>query len=431
MSCIDESFLLSSAALSVIVFTKYSNKAIDVFVSKLNEEYPDVDITRDKLFNFNQMKSFDEAKDLFMEMNPNVSDKTFRDELYEKYNAFQHTFIPAQMARTFGKDITIEMGIQKEIFNWNSEKSNYTKNISENDPIYNTKLISFYQDTYKDLHNNDVGAFYGEKIAKGELTLDQVADILFQGAISETRSNEPNAVIADRNWVTEEEYNKISIEKLYTSSQLYNDYNSNRETDMPPFTAKGIQTKYNGYRCKFTGGLTASPTGHDPIVFDLNGDGVAEKLAWAKDGDGVLVADLNGNGKIDNGSELLTAETLASFDTNEDGIIDENDTNFANLKILKSDGTLMTLTEAGITSINLNTTSTEITDKNGNQQFASGIFTRADGTTGTFGEFLVKTETSKSIATEWLEETDVIAELPDISGSGNIYSLHQAMRHVA
>lgn len=37
MSCIDESFLLSSAALSVIVFTKYSNKAIDVFVSKLNE----------------------------------------------------------------------------------------------------------------------------------------------------------------------------------------------------------------------------------------------------------------------------------------------------------------------------------------------------------------------------------------------------------
>ena len=37
MSCIDESFLLSSAALSVIVFTKYSNKTIDVFVSKLNE----------------------------------------------------------------------------------------------------------------------------------------------------------------------------------------------------------------------------------------------------------------------------------------------------------------------------------------------------------------------------------------------------------
>ena len=167
------------------------------------------------------------------------------------------------------------------------------------------------------------------------------------------------------------------------------------------------------------------------INFDFNGDGLAEKIAWASDGDGVLVVDLNGNGKIDNGSEVLTAETLASFDTNNDGIIDTNDSIFNSLKIYKGDGSLMTLAEAGITSINLNTTSTEITDENGNQQFAGGTFTRADGTTGTFGEFLVKTETSKSIATEWLEETDGIAELPDISGSGNIYSLHQAMRHVA
>ena len=109
------------------------------------------------MFKYNKMRSFEDAKDLFMEMNPNVSDKTFRDELYEKYNAFQHTFIPAQMARTFGKDITIEMGIQKEIFNWNSEKSK------------NSSKISFLQDTYKDLHNNDVGAFYGEKIAKSRI----------------------------------------------------------------------------------------------------------------------------------------------------------------------------------------------------------------------------------------------------------------------
>ena len=168
----------------------------------------------------------------------------------------------------------------------------------------------------------------------------------------------------------------------------------------------------------------------DPIILDLNNDGkldttdvsngiyidyandgFAESSAWVGNNDGVLVIDNNSNEKIDNGTELLTAETLASFNTNEDGIIDENDTNFSNLKILKGDGSLMTLTEAGITSINLNTTSTEITDENGNQQFASGTFTRADGTTGTFGEFLVKTETSNSIATEWLEETDGIAEL--------------------
>ena len=77
MSCIDESFLITSAALSVIVFTKYSNKAIDEFVNKLNEEYPDIDITRDKLFYFNKMRSFEDAKDLFIAMKPNVYDKTF------------------------------------------------------------------------------------------------------------------------------------------------------------------------------------------------------------------------------------------------------------------------------------------------------------------------------------------------------------------
>ena len=130
MSCIDESFLISSFALSAIVFTKYSNNAINEFVRKLQEEYPNIDITRDKLFKYNKMRSFDEAKDLFIAMNPNMPNKKFRNEIYEKYNAFQHTFIPAQMARTFGKDITIEMGIQKEIFNWNSEISKNSSEIS-------------------------------------------------------------------------------------------------------------------------------------------------------------------------------------------------------------------------------------------------------------------------------------------------------------
>lgn len=62
-----------------------------------------------------------------------------------------------------------------------------------------------------------------------------------------------------------------------------------------------------------------------------------------------------------------------------------------------------------------------------NKIFVSGTFTKSDGTTGTFGEFLFDTDVTESTASEILEETDGIAELPDISGSGNIYSLHQAM----
>ena len=163
---------------------------------------------------------------------------------------------------------------------------------------------------------------------------------------------------------------------------------------------------------------------HDPIIFDLNNDGVlettdinngvyfdhendgfAEASAWVGENDGILVVDSNNNGKIDNGTEVLLHSTLAAFDTNNDGIIDVNDADFNNLKILKGDGTLMSLAEAGIISINLNTTATDITDENGNNQFASGTFTKSDGTTGTFGEFLVNTDTTNSMATEWLEET--------------------------
>jgi len=185
---------------------------------------------------------------------------------------------------------------------------------------------------------------------------------------------------------------------------------------------------------------------YDPIIFDLNGDnvlettdttngvyfdhdnnGFAEASAWVGENDGILVIDTNNNGEIDNGTEVLLHSTLATFDTNNDGIIDANDANFANLKILKGDGTLMTLAEAGITSITLNTTTTDITDENGNQQFASGTFTRTDGTTGTFGEFLVSTDPSNSTATEWIDETDEIENLPDIAGRGVVYSLHQAM----
>ena len=307
--------------------------------------------------------------------------------------------------------------------------------------------------------NNAIGFAMGKYARTNKISFDKLQQLTYELINDNIAFVDDNMDDKFYNGQSFEELYDYFDEKLYKSGHKtpFNIYKEilkylylSRDTDMPEDMINDLYNQYNGYRGKFRSAGDCECTPKDPIIFDLNNDGVlettdinngiyfdhendgfAESSAWVGDNDGVLVTDSNNNGEIDNGSELLTAETLASFDTNEDGIIDENDTNFANLKILKSDGTLMTLTEAGITSINLNTTSTEITDKNGNQQFASGTFTRADGTTGTFGEFLVKTETSNSIATEWLDETDEISDLPDISGSGNIYSLHQAMRHVA
>jgi len=181
----------------------------------------------------------------------------------------------------------------------------------------------------------------------------------------------------------------------------------------------------------------------DPIVFDLNGDGLktttvgqgtyfdhnndgfAESSAWADYNDGVLAVDTNANGVIDNGSELVLS--LNSYDTNADGVINSSDTSFSDLKILKGDGTLQTLTEANIASINLSQTTTNTTDANGNVQKWTGSYTKTDSTTASFGDYDFLVNNTYSIETSTIAVSDEIAELPDISSYGTVYSLHQAM----
>ena len=209
----------------------------------------------------------------------------------------------------------------------------------------------------------------------------------------------------------------------------------------------------------------------DPLIFDLNGDGVktvaladgvhfdfdkngfAEKIGWVSAEDGLLVRDLDKNGKIDSGRELMgdltelsdemTAsngfEALAYFDANADGVIDAKDDIYNELQIWQDknqngvvdDGELMSLSEAGIASINLTYENIDVTDESGNGHSQRGTYTKTDGTTSTvedvwFEKDAANTVVSDTIDKNVLEETDEIAGLPDIQGKGNQYSLHQA-----
>ena len=204
-----------------------------------------------------------------------------------------------------------------------------------------------------------------------------------------------------------------------------------------------------------------------PLVLDLDGDGVetigldagihfdhdgnrfAEMTGWAGADDGLLVLDRNGNGTIDDGSELFGDKTLlsegtyaangfaalAELDTNQDGIINDLDAAFSQLRVWKdsnsdgvvSEGELLTLAEAGVAGIGVNYTAQNVTDSQGNAHLQAGQYIDSDGNTHAMNDVWFVNDTARTIDLDVLEIDETIAALPDIQGFGSVHSLHQAM----
>lgn len=172
-------------------------------------------------------------------------------------------------------------------------------------------------------------------------------------------------------------------------------------------------------------------TPQDGFFFDHDKDGLAEASSWVKSGSVFLVYDLNNNMIVDNGTELLTYNKLVELDINNDGKLDINDEEFNNLKVLDHNGNLSSLTDMGIISINLDSTSTNITDANGNYQFASGTFEKSDGSVNEYGEFMIQVDSSNSVEISICEISDEIKNLPNLDARGKVHSLHYAMQNDA
>jgi len=182
------------------------------------------------------------------------------------------------------------------------------------------------------------------------------------------------------------------------------------------------------------------------VFFDMEHSGFATLTGWIKPTNGFLVLDRTGNGLIESGRELFGDNTLlkdgvtlanngfhalAEFDLNGDGVIDENDPIYHELRVwvdknmngVADPGELYTLPELGIKSINLN----YMVPRTGNILTRTSFYTTFDGEIREVGEFLFINDPFHSLERDYTPRTPEVRALPNIPVSGRLVSLHTAM----
>lgn len=139
----------------------------------------------------------------------------------------------------------------------------------------------------------------------------------------------------------------------------------------------------------------------DAVRFDLTGDGRPESISAPKGDDALLALDRNGNGRIDSGKELFGDQhgasngfaELSKYDDNRDGRIDQQDSVFEQLSLLRFDAQgrqqQQTLTEAGVTAIHLQAQNVKQALGAYDEIAQIGRFDFADGRSGQAADLLL------------------------------------------
>ncbi|MBE0547701.1 MAG: hypothetical protein IH627_08610, partial [Rubrivivax sp.] len=189
------------------------------------------------------------------------------------------------------------------------------------------------------------------------------------------------------------------------------------------------------------------------IYFDATGAGIPTLTGWVQADDAFLALDRNGNGRIDNGQELFGDATPLSFggaaidgfdalaqeDTNSDGWVDAADARFADLRLwrdldqdgVSDDGELFALADVGVEALRVSNTGNRQELDNGNRIADLGSFRWADGHSGSTAvvgnaaDVDLAQDLSRQNLPPIVVSPDVLA-LPQMSGRGRVYDLHSA-----
>lgn len=175
------------------------------------------------------------------------------------------------------------------------------------------------------------------------------------------------------------------------------------------------------------------------IYFDVDEDGFREQTGWISKKEAILAIDKNGNGIIDNQSEMFGSkdktgfEELKELDTNGDGIINSNDTDFNKIRLwqdlnengVTDEGELKTLSEAGIISINTNSTKVEELNNN-NFITEKATINYADGSSKNLYDVATQYNDMYTVyGGEYILDMDML-DLPWLRGYGNSMDLQLA-----
>ncbi|MBS0286561.1 MAG: hypothetical protein JSR17_04645 [Proteobacteria bacterium] len=183
---------------------------------------------------------------------------------------------------------------------------------------------------------------------------------------------------------------------------------------------------------------TITPT-VKPVILDLVGQGIQLTAAqnspetigmltstnnpthvgWYGAGEGMLMYDPNNSGKLTNLNQISFvsytngAQTdlggLVAFDTNHNGMLDNNDKDFSKFGVLFSNGKFETLSQLGIVSISLSSDHNSL-DQNGNHIYGLTSYLTSDGESHTAADVALGIALSSNNTSLTLQ--DVIHDVP-------------------